>query len=260
MNNKIKAIFFDIDGTIISFKTHKMPASTLEALHKLRDKDIKLFIATGRHKSLVYFLDDYFKFDAYITLNGQYCYNDKEIIYKNSIDKEDIKLLVKRLEKKDFSCLFVEEDYTYLNLIDDSVKKIAQMTNEPVPEVVDISRALDNNIYQLVVYLNEQKENMVLDYMKNSQATRWLPDFMDIIPKGGSKAVGIDAILSYYNISLEETMAFGDGQNDIEMLEHVAVGVAMGNADDIVKKSSDYITDDIDNDGLVKALYNFNIL
>lgn len=260
MNNKIKAIFFDIDGTIISFKTHKMPASTLEALHKLRDKDIKLFIATGRHKSLVYFLDDYFKFDAYITLNGQYCYNDKEVIYKNSIAKEDIKSLIKRLEKKDFSCLFVEEDYIYLNLIDECVKKIAQMTNEPIPEVIDISRALNNDIYQLVPYLNEQKEHIVLDCMKNSKATRWLPDSMDIEPKGGSKAVGVDAILDYYNISLEETMAFGDGQNDIEMLEHVSVGVAMGNADDIVKKSSDYITDDIDNDGLVKALYNFNIL
>ena len=48
-----KAIFFDIDGTLVSFKTHKIPQETIHALHELRKKDIKLFIATGRHHSMI---------------------------------------------------------------------------------------------------------------------------------------------------------------------------------------------------------------
>ena len=81
-----KAIFFDIDGTLVSFKTHQIPKETIHALHELRKKDIKLFIATGRHHSMIT-LDNVFQFDGYVTLNGQYCYNNKEIIYKQSIKK-----------------------------------------------------------------------------------------------------------------------------------------------------------------------------
>ena len=68
----VKAIFFDIDGTLVSFKTHKIPASTQEALKALRDKSIKIFIATGRPQCLINNLGD-LEFDGYITVNGSYC-------------------------------------------------------------------------------------------------------------------------------------------------------------------------------------------
>ena len=85
-----KYFFFDIDGTLVSFKTHQIPKETIHALHELRKKDIKLFIATGRHHSMIT-LDNVFQFDGYVTLNGQYCYNNKEIIYKQSIKKKILK-------------------------------------------------------------------------------------------------------------------------------------------------------------------------
>ena len=69
----VKAIFFDIDGTLVSFETHKIPASTQEALKTLRDKGIKIFIATGRPQCLINNLGD-LEFDGYITVNGSYCF------------------------------------------------------------------------------------------------------------------------------------------------------------------------------------------
>ena len=69
----VKAIFFDIDGTLVSFETHKIPASTQEALKALRDKGIKIFIATGRPQCLINNLGD-LEFDGYITVNGSYCF------------------------------------------------------------------------------------------------------------------------------------------------------------------------------------------
>ena len=59
---------------------------------------------------------------------------------------------------------------------------------------------------------------------------------------------------------MEDTIAFGDGGNDITMIEHAAIGVAMGNANEGVKKIADYITDDVDNDGIFNALKHFNII
>ena len=113
----IKAIFFDIDGTLVSFQTHQIPQSTFTALQKLKEKGIKLFIATGRGKDGLDVLN-HFRFDGYITLNGQYCYTHNEIIYENTIAKRDLKALLNYLEKDPFPCGFTEENTKYFNLRD----------------------------------------------------------------------------------------------------------------------------------------------
>ena len=99
----VKAIFFDIDGTLVSFQTHQVPNSTFDALYQLKEKGIKLFIATGRGKDGLDVLND-FPFDGYITLNGQYCYNDQQLIYENTIQKEDLQALLDYLDKHPFHC------------------------------------------------------------------------------------------------------------------------------------------------------------
>ena len=65
---------------------------------------------------------------------------------------------------------------------------------------------------------------------------------------------GIKEYLKKNNIKKSETMAFGDGENDIDMLEFVQIGIAMGNASDNVKKYADFVTDSVDEDGIEKAL------
>ena len=67
-------------------------------------------------------------------------------------------------------------------------------------------------------------------------------------------------MLDYFGISLEESMAFGDGGNDIPMLKHVGIGVAMGNAEDEVKQAADYVTDSVDENGIEKALWHFGVI
>ncbi|MBR5298612.1 MAG: HAD hydrolase family protein, partial [Parabacteroides sp.] len=82
----------------------------------------------------------------------------------------------------------------------------------------------------------------------------------DVVSMGISKRVGIDKMLEHFHIGLDECMAFGDGGNDIQMLSHVGLGVAMGNASDEVKKYADYVTDSVDEDGIYKALKFFNVI
>ncbi|MDO5555173.1 MAG: Cof-type HAD-IIB family hydrolase [Clostridia bacterium] len=255
-----KAIFFDIDGTLISFKTHTMPTTTLEALKKLREKGIKLFVATGRPKMAAMFIEDYFKFDGYITLNGQYCFNESEVIHKKSINKNEIKNLVNLLKTNPFPCTFIEENRMYINYIDDKVKEHCKMTNQQLPKIGNVEEALKNDIYQFLAYLDEDQKSILIDNVKEIIPNRAVNICMDVAPAGGGKVVGIDAILNYYKISLNETIAFGDGRNDIEMLKHVNLGIAVGNSSDEVKKNADYVTTDIENDGIKKSLVDLKII
>ena len=95
--------------------------------------------------------------------------------------------------------------------------------------------------------------------MPHCKATSWHKRARDIIVKEGGKDIGIQEILQYYNLDLSQIMAFGDGDNDIKMLEIAGIAVAMGNGNDNVKAMADYVTDDIDEDGIVNALYHYGI-
>ena len=255
----IKAIFFDIDGTLASFKTHQIPKQTLTALKKLQQKGIKLFIATGRGKDGLDVLND-FPFDGYITLNGQYCYTQDKLIYENTIAKEDLQALLDYLQKKPFPCGFTEEHTKYFNLRDERVDAIHAITHNDDHPASDCRHVIDHKIYQCMCFVDQEEEKELLKVMPHCITARWHPLFCDVSPIGGTKQNGIDQFLKYYDIDLSETMAFGDGGNDIPMLNHVALSVAMGNANDEVKAIADYITDNVDDDGIIHAFEHFQLL
>lgn len=254
----IKAIFFDIDGTLASFKTHQIPDSTFYTLNKLKDNGIKLFIATGRGKDGLDILQG-FPFDGYITLNGQYCFTNDELIYENTIDSQDIQALLEYLKEKPFPCGFTEEHTKYFNMRNHLVDEIHAITHNDDHPARDCSQVIHKKIYQCMCFVDENEEKELLKVMPHCHASRWYPTFCDISPIGGSKQHGIDEFLKHYHIDLSQTMAFGDGGNDIPMLKHVAISVAMGNASDEVKAIADYITDDVDHDGIFNACVHFQL-
>lgn len=255
----IKAIFFDIDGTLVSFQSHQIPQSTFQVLHQLKEKGIKLFIATGRGKDGLDVLND-FPFDGYITLNGQYCYTKEQLIYENTIKKEDLQALLDHLKQRPFPCGFTEEDTKYFNMRDERVDEIHRITHNDDHPAGDCSQVIHHKVYQCMCFVDEQEEKEILNVMPHCISARWHPLFCDISPLGGTKQNGIDQFLKFYDIDLSETMAFGDGGNDIQMLQHVALSVAMGNANDEVKALADYVTETVDNEGILKAIQHFHLL
>lgn len=254
-----KAIFFDIDGTLASFQTHQIPQQTFEALRQLQDKGIKLFIATGRGKDGLDVLN-HFPFDGYITLNGQYCYTKDQLIYENTIQRDDLIALFHYLEKNPFPCGFTEEHTKYFNMRDERVDEINTITHNDNHPASDCSQVIYHKIYQCMCFVSTEEEKELLKIMPHCISARWHPLFCDVSPIGGTKQNGIDQFLKYYDIDLSETMAFGDGGNDIQMLQHVAISVAMGNANDEVKKVADYVTDSVDDNGIIKAFQHFQLL
>ena len=248
----IKAIFFDIDGTILN-GNKGIPNSTLLALDKLREKDIKTIICTGRGYSETKPLN-LKDFDDYILLNGQICYDDKDnIVFKKPIkDKEK---LIELFNSKKFPFGLVDEKVSYLNYIDDYVRLVHDSINLTLPEVKEYD---GKDLYQALAYgkVKDYIEQELPDFL----AVSWHFDGVDIVPKDSGKDKGIIEYCKLRNIDIKDTMSFGDGDNDREMLKTTGIGVAMGNSIDIVKENADYITDRIEEDGLYKALRHYEVI
>lgn len=258
----IKAVFFDIDGTLVSFKTHKIPQSTKDALAELKKKGIKVFIATGRPFAAVNNLDDC-TFDGFITMNGAYCMTEEKCpIFKQPISPREIQSLTTYLkEKEEFPYMAATKDAMYINYINADVESIYQLINFPTPQMGSLEGLKGEDIYQIVAFFKKDKEAEIMqNVLPGCEAARWNPLFTDIISKGISKQVGIDKVLDYYGFELDEAMAFGDGGNDLQMLRHVPASVAMGNAVEEVRKSASYVTDPVDDDGIWNALRHFQVI
>lgn len=258
----VEAIFFDIDGTLISKKNPRISIDIKKALQALREQGILLFIATGRHYQEIanLKLTEDFQFDGYITLNGCYCYNQDKVIYKAVISPLDVKSLVSMVGKTDIACMFVEVDRMYINKVNTRVTQAHTSIGTSLPDREDITRALENDIYQVLPYVTTNEASPFLEATKDCMGTSWHPLAYDVMPTSGGKVRGIKAFLAYYNISVEATMAFGDGYNDIDMLKFVNIGICMGNGEVETKNSSDYITANVDESGILIALSHYRLL
>ena len=106
----IRALFFDIDGTLVSFHTHRIPRSTVESLEKAKKKGLKIFISTGRPLTYINNLDDIKSLiDGYITTNGAYILVGDKVIACHTIPKEDVCAMMKFSDERKFPCILVGE-------------------------------------------------------------------------------------------------------------------------------------------------------
>lgn len=257
----IKAAFFDLDGTLVSFRTHRMSPALLDGLHRLQDKGVKLFLATGRHWKSIGLVADVFPFDGFITVNGQYCFAGDQVFRNNPIPRSVVERQVELLKESGAPCLFLGTEGTlYVNpgpLADIFPKQLAL----PLPEPVPPGQVLDQEIYQMTAFYTKEEELAAGKlFFPGMEVMRWHPAFVDVIAPDGGKDRGIDAVIGHFGFSLSETIAFGDGENDLPMLRHAHIGVALGNADDFVKSQADYVTDTVDEDGVLTALEHFGLL
>lgn len=259
-----KALFFDIDGTLVSFETHRIPSSTTAALEAARAKGIKIFIATGRPKAIINNLSelqDRNLIDGYITMNGAYCFVGEEVIYKSAIPQEEVEAMAAFCEKEGVPCIFVEEHSVSVCQPNDMVKKIFYdfLHVNTIP-TTSFAEATKKEIFQMTPFITEEQEKEVMHDIPTCEIGRWYYAFADVTAKGNTKQKGIDEMIRHFGIKLEETICFGDGGNDISMLRHTPISVAMGQANDDVKQAATYVTDPIDEDGISNALKHFGII
>lgn len=259
---KIESVFFDIDGTLVSFETHQVPESTKMAIKELRAKGIKVFVATGRMLGMLGVLDD-IEFDGFITYNGGCCVDGgRSEIFSHPIPVGQLKALEKHLEREHFPVSYMRKDGMFVNELAKIVTDVAAHVNVEPPVVMKPADIVKEPVYQLCIYLEDDaKLKSILDeVLTDCISNRWISWFADVNVRGVTKQLGIDKMLEHFGLPLETSMAFGDAGNDIPMIKHAAVGVAMGNSSEQVKSVADYVTSHVDDNGVYNALKHFGIL
>ena len=255
----IKAAFFDVDGTLVSYKTRKVCHSARAAIAALQEKGILCIVATGRHiiqMSKMPVGD--IPFDAFVMLNGQLVLDkNQNVLFGVPIEGKAKEFLVEKFNDHTYPAIIVEERDMYLNYISDHVTDVNKTMAITVAPLSDYK---GGKIYQICAYLRPEDEQF-LDPIKDLVVmTSWHYGGKDIIAGGGGKMSGIKRYLELAGIRREEIIAFGDAENDLDMLRFAGIGVAMGNGAEEVKAAADYVTADIDDDGIEKALKHFGLL
>ena len=255
----IKIAFFDIDGTLLSHKSSSVPQSTVRALRFLHDKGILIYAATGRH---ILELDELplegIPFDGYLILNGQLCLDkDRNILFGYPIAEDAMRVLADIFAEKKLPITIKEQDRMYINYPSERAKEILAALSTELPAVAEYSGA---PAYQVCPYISKEEVPEEILNLPHVNITRWNPYGIDIVAEGGTKAGGIELILKHFGFTREQALAFGDGENDIEMLAECGTGICMGNGVEEAKAVADMVTEDIDEDGIEKALVKLGLI
>jgi len=220
-------------------------------------------LATGRGKhdlKNIGMLGDV-EFDSYITYNGYCCYDDAGIYRSVAMNLSDLEAACAVLRENPEIVAIVEgEKGNFFNRWD---KRVLEYYKDVSPNAYPVrapEESFGEAVYQVVPFIERGREDLFLSVMPGCIATRWSEFATDLIPKGNGKADGIRATLERYGLKAEETIAFGDGENDIPMLKICGIGVAMGNSGQVVKEAADYVTLPVGEDGVCAALRHFGLL
>ena len=260
----IQGIFVDIDGTLISLKTHKANPRDLRALKKAKQAGVKLFVATGRHVAVReegYVLDGiYDLFDGFVCITGQYCFTaDGHTILKTPIDAQDVLSVIQMTRKHSIPCTYADDKNLYINLVNERVRQHNKNIQLPIPTVRRMEPS--DELLSITLYMNLEEEQALLKpILKRSTTVSWIDGIVDILPIAGGKMAGIRAVANYFGIGLNEIMAIGDSMNDLDMITSAGIGVATADAPDTLKRHSDFITGTCEDAGIEQALLRYGII
>lgn len=256
-------LFFDIDGTILSEKTHIISSDTKEAIEAARKNGHLAFINTGRtleeldHRILS------LEFDGFVCGCGTYITHGDRVLLNNLLTKECKESVLKDIKEcKLEACLEgITTVYFDSNSTNTKVCKLREsMKARNInlgtfdDDTIDFTKftiqVLDESDYK--TFYERQKDNFTFIDRGNL--------FYEIVPKGFSKATGIQFLLDYFNLNLDDAYAFGDSSNDLPMLEYVPNSIAMGNADPSLLPFVSYVTKDVDENGIRHALEHYKLI
>ena len=260
---KPKIVFFDIDDTLYIKHQERVPQSAIEALKQLKQQGIMVAIATGRGRAVfpkaVYELIETVGIDVLVTINGQCSHHQGELLAHYPMTPAQIKLITDYVESNNLSYAYMTDTEIIALAEDDALAealnslKIAYRTARH--DDIDLSIP----IYQVVAF-HPDNTQVNFEFPSTLKIMRWHKNGIDILDATGSKARGIAQALNKLGLDFEDAMAFGDGVNDIEMLQTVGFGVAMGNAHPDVKAAADYVCPAAWEDGIYQGLQNLGLL
>ncbi|MGO3733187.1 MAG: HAD-IIB family hydrolase [Vagococcus sp.] len=221
-----KLVVFDIDGTLHNDQ-HKILPSTIEAITQLKKSGHKVMCATGRSYPLAVDVLKEAGLKDVILSNGAVAFLNEELVYSNPLDRDDMSRVIETCDKADV-------DVLYYSLMDTRLRQEKPKTETKMPLFAQNFPAL--------------------------KFARWHEYGVDILSEHVSKAETLKHVSNSLGIPQTDIVAFGDGRNDMEMIEYAGMGVAMGNAREELKVISNLVTDTNNKDGIYKALVKLGLV
>jgi len=257
MKNKI--LFFDIDGTILDHEKN-IPNGVAEAIFKAKENGHEVVISTGRSSFTAKVILEQLKIDSFICNNGQIVQFRGQMIHKGIIDTKELHSLTNFATIRNQPLVYMDSNEMVSNLPDhqDVYESISTLKIKFPRQGENFF--LTNDIHQALIFCDEEVQKEYEKVFPNLSFIRWHRVSCDVLPKGVSKATGIEKLLNHLNKKPVDAIAFGDGLNDIEMLDYVGTGVAMGNAVDILKGHATFVTDHVSENGLINALKKLDLI
>lgn len=248
--NDIKILFFDIDGTLLDPATGAISPKTRETLRRLRENGKLVCIATGRPPaSLPQFGD--LEFDMLCTSNGCLCYTETETIFTSPIPLESAKKIIANSAAIGRPVSVAVRDRLVANGIEQDLADYYTSAGLVLTVAEDFDEVCQNeDIYQIMMGCREADHPTIIRDVENVRVVFSWYRAADVISSYGGKGNGIRNILKHYQLDASQAVAFGDSFNDIDMLQAVGTGVAMGNAMDRLKAVADDVCGSVSEDGI----------
>ena len=257
------ALFFDIDGTLVSFKTHEIPASTILALTQAKANGHRVFIATGRPPIIITNLGAIAHLiDGYVTTNGALCLVGSETIACHAIPPASAQFISDDAVANTYGLIVIgERDVAVYDPKGDVDRIFSQeLAVKNLHLAKPLEDVLDQRILQITAFFDADYETTLMSRLPSCTSGRWHPEFTDITACGADKGQGLLTMAAYAGLDPAYTIAFGDGGNDTSMILTAGIGIAMGNAIDALKQAADYVTTSVDDDGILTALRHFRLI
>ncbi|WP_265459695.1 Cof-type HAD-IIB family hydrolase [Enterococcus sp. HY326] len=254
----IAIAFFDIDGTLINPRqmtmniTDGIPDSTRLAIQKLKEKGIIPVIATGRWSGVVKALADSLGIETVITSNGQEIIHEGQAIYQRFIEPDIMAKIVPEIEARNLAVFYDTQKGIFVpQLVQPLMDRGISVNQLAVGEI-------PQNVFQILV--TAEDKSVVTGWLKDLKVVKTAPNSLDIFPEGVSKAAGIKVLLEKLGLTVDQAVAFGDEENDLEMFDAVGIPVAMGNAIQPLKDKAAFVTKAVWDDGIYYACQELGLI
>ena len=258
-----KAVFFDIDGTLWDFY-NQIPESTVEAIRGLRKNGHYAFICSGRARAYIQHPDLFgIGFDGVVAGCGTHVELDGKRIYEKLIDRELAVHTVETVRSYGFRPILEGPEYLYMDDADFGDELYGQKLKRELGErLVSISDHYGSWVINKLSCATDRADREgcfaaleeYYTYLIHNSAV------VEMVPKGHTKATGIGKMCEALGIDRADTFAVGDSVNDLAMLEFAGVGIAMGNGSAEAKEAADYVTTDLNEDGIYNAMVHFGLI
>lgn len=262
----IKIIMCDLDGTLLD-ENERLTTKTIQTMRRMKDKGYLFGLATGRPMCSVEKLMSQFKvndvIDMVVALNGGYIkdYVLQKEEYHYLIDGQLIKKVVQHFDGFPVNFGVYLDNYLAV-MYDDALAKRLALSDQIPYQVVDFDKIYKSQQSKLIVITDPMNMERVASHgrlfydpqLKSLQAGKIEYEYMH--PQL-SKSFGLNQICEWHHLTLENMLAFGDADNDADMIKNAGIGVAMANGSELTRSYADAVTLSHQDDGVAEYLQKY---